>query len=105
MAAQLVENHAYDSYTEFAEANKELLATMPAPAIAREYYSGPDVYYFEAFMTRAESIGRKPPVNNLHDVFVAIRDDEYEHIKTMHSCADGSVTEQLAEKKAKLAGK
>jgi ubiquinol oxidase len=29
---------------------------------------------------------RRPNVDNLYDVFVAIRDDEREHVKTMTAC-------------------
>lgn len=34
----------------------------------------------------------RPPLrSNLYDVFVAIRDDEIEHTKTMHACGEGSI--------------
>lgn len=33
-----VQGHATDTYTEFAEQNKELLATMPPPLVALNYY-------------------------------------------------------------------
>jgi len=29
---------------------------------------------------------RRPKIENLYDVFVAIRDDELEHVKTMIAC-------------------
>ena len=34
---------------------------------------------------------RRPKVQNLHDVFVNIADDEAEHVKTMASCQDPQV--------------
>ena len=45
---------------------------------------------------------RRPVINNLYDVFCAVRDDEKEHIMTMDACADGSIQTQLAEKKEAL---
>lgn len=37
------------------------------------------------------SLTRPPLRSNLYDVFVAIRDDEIEHTKTMHACGEGSI--------------
>ena len=48
---------------------------------------------------------RSPPprCSNLYDVFVNIRDDELEHVKTMVACQDGTVALDLqASPKAAL---
>jgi hypothetical protein len=34
---------------------------------------------------------RRPPCDSLLDVFMNIRDDEVEHVKTMHACQVGSL--------------
>jgi len=36
--------HAVDTYGEFADANEELLKTMPPPLVALQYYKGDDLY-------------------------------------------------------------
>jgi hypothetical protein len=36
---------------------------------------------------------RRPPCDNLYDVFINIRDDEAEHVMTMKACADDAVPE------------
>ncbi len=83
---QLVEQHAYHSYNNFLMAHTEELKAQPAPAIAVNYYRDGDLYMFDEFQT-AQRLGvRRPPVDNLYDVFVAIRDDEKEHVKTMVAC-------------------
>jgi ubiquinol oxidase len=38
---------------------------------------------FEEFQTTPDHEFRRPIVDNLYDVFVNIRDDECEHVKTM----------------------
>jgi ubiquinol oxidase len=45
------EAHAVDTYTEFAESNKEVLQSMPAPAVAKDYYEASDLYAFDEFQT------------------------------------------------------
>jgi ubiquinol oxidase len=83
---QLVEQHAYHSYNNFLMAHTEELKAQPAPAIAVNYYRDGDLYMFDEFQTGQHSGIRRPPVDNLYDVFVAIRDDEKEHVKTMVAC-------------------
>ena len=39
---------------------------------------------------------------NLYEVFCNVRDDEQEHVKTMHACADYSIVEQIAKMKVRL---
>ncbi len=84
--SELIEHHASDTYTVFAEQNKELLKTIPPPLVALNYYKSGDLYLFDQLQT--EWVGqapRRPDCNNLYDVFVNIRDDENEHVKTMHA--------------------
>jgi hypothetical protein len=89
----LVEEHAFVTYSEFVEANRELLQQVPAPPVAFEYYVEGDLYYFDKFQTvhhnlldSKEHMRRRPPCSNLLEVFTNIRDDEYEHILTMKAC-------------------
>ncbi len=83
---QLVEQHAYHSYNKFLKENVEALKAQPAPAIAINYYRDGDLYLFDEFQTGQAAGTRRPPVDNLYDVFLAIRDDEMEHVKTMIAC-------------------
>jgi ubiquinol oxidase len=98
---ELVENHATDTYTEFAEQNKEKLKAIPPPLVALNYYKGGDLYMLDAFQSSTgygaggPTPARRPPCNNLYDVFINIRDDEIEHSKTMRACQDGSIVLDL----------
>lgn len=85
------EAHAVDTYTEFAEANKEVLQSLPAPAIAREYYEALDMYVFDEFQTARAKGSRRPIIRTLYDAVCAIRDDEAEHVKTMAACQNPDV--------------
>lgn len=47
---------------------------------------------------------RRPACNNLLDVFNNIRDDEVEHVRTMHACQDTKrIAQDLASRRKKLA--
>ena len=81
-----VEEHAFHSYDEFLKSEAEELKSQPAPDIAIQYYRDGDLYMFDEFQTSHPSEQRRPIINNLYDVFVAIRDDEMEHVKTMVAC-------------------
>ncbi len=83
---ELVEEHAYVSYDKFLKEEAEMLKTQPAPEVAIQYYTDGDLYMFDAFQTSEVVEVRRPAIENLYDVFVAIRDDEMEHVKTMHAC-------------------
>lgn len=83
---ELVENHAYQTYNSFLQTNEAVLKTQPAPPIAINYYRDGDLYMFDEFQTGRTPEERRPPIDNLYDVFVAIRDDEQEHVKTMIAC-------------------
>ncbi len=83
---ELVEQHAYDSYNKFLHSHREFLQTQPAPTVAVQYYRDGDLYMFDEFQTGGATKQRRPKVDNLYDVFLAIRDDEMEHVKTMVAC-------------------
>lgn len=83
---ELVEGHAYRTYHKFLKENEATLKTQPAPAIAVQYYRDGDLYMFDEFQSGRVPAERRPEVNNLYDVFLAIRDDEQEHVKTMVAC-------------------
>jgi ubiquinol oxidase len=83
---ELVEEHAYHSYDEYLTAEEQYLKLQPAPEVALKYYRDGDLYLFDEFQTSHPPEIRRPNVDNLYDVFVAIRDDEREHVKTMTAC-------------------
>ncbi|GJQ15072.1 hypothetical protein GpartN1_g6863.t1 [Galdieria partita] len=87
--SELVEAHAVDTYSEFLQANEELLKELPPPKIAQRYYLADNLYMFDEFQNHSPGT-RRPPCDNLYDVFCNIRDDEIEHVKTMHACQDYS---------------
>jgi len=94
----LVENHAADTYTEFAEQNLELLKSIPPPLVALNYYKSGDLYLFDQLQTGwPAKEPRRPPCSSLYDVFINIRDNEQEHIKTMVACKDDTLVLGLAE--------
>jgi ubiquinol oxidase len=83
---ELVEAHAYHTYDLFLAESGDRLKALPAPEIAINYYRDGDLYMFDEFQTARTPEERRPEVNNLYDVFVNIRDDEMEHVKTMVAC-------------------
>lgn len=83
---ELVEEHAYDSYDTFLTTDEVMLKQQPAPQVAISYYRDGDLYMFDEFQTAHLPAERRPKIDNLYDVFVAIRDDEMEHVKTMTAC-------------------
>ena len=76
-----VEEHAFSTYDEYLRENEEKLKALPAPQAAINYYVDGDMYMFDEFQTDCEI--RRPVIENLYDVFVAIRDDEAAHVNTM----------------------
>lgn len=95
---QAVEEEAYETYHAFLTQHADYLKEQPAPRRAMEYYTSQDLYLFDA-MHHAESPEegkdatrrRRPNMETLYDCFVAIRDDEAEHVKTMaHLQKDGT---------------
>jgi ubiquinol oxidase len=83
---ELIEQHAYHTYDTYLNTHGEVLKTQPAPEIAINYYRDGDLYMFEEMQTTTRPEFRRPKVDNLYDVFVNIRDDENEHVKTMVAC-------------------
>lgn len=90
---QVVEEHAYHTYDTFLKEHEAELRATPAPQVAIDYYCNGDLYLFDQFQSADQSPNRRPKINNLYDVFVAIRDDELEHVKTMESCAESDAPE------------
>ena len=89
--SELIEAHAVDTYQEFAESNKELLQSLEAPAVAKEYYENNDLYIFDEFQTDIPKGTRRPEVYSLYDVFQNIKDDEAAHVSTMNACQNPEV--------------
>lgn len=83
---ELVEQHAHHSYDTFLKDNEAMLKVQSAPLVAVNYYRDGDLYMFDEFQTTHLPAERRPVINTLYDVFVAIRDDEMEHVKTMVAC-------------------
>ncbi|GFH14655.1 ubiquinol oxidase [Haematococcus lacustris] len=96
--SELLEAHAVDTYGEFLDANEPLLKSLAPPLVAAEYYRSCDLYLFDEFQT-SNATPRTPPLENLYDVFCAIKEDEGEHVKTMHACVDSSLVAGLAARK------
>lgn len=100
MFSELVENHASDTYSEFVVENEALLKSIPPPWVAVNYYKNEDLYLFDEMAVSSDPLpARRPPCNNLYDVFVNIRDDENEHVKTMKACQDVKIARDLAVKR------
>ena len=93
-----MEEHAVETYSAFLQDFEEELKSKPACKIAKEYYLGDSsMYLFDEMHICADtsndedfivdnqtgSMKRRPKLENLHDVFLAIRRDELEHVKTM----------------------
>ncbi len=81
-----VEKHAFHTYDKFLTENEAELKETAAPEVAIKYYRDGDLYMFDEFQTTRVPQSRRPQVDNLYDVFVNIRDDENEHVKTMAAC-------------------
>lgn len=93
--SEMLETHAVDTYGQFVDENEEALKALPPSMVAVEYYTvGVSDPMFGEYQTASVSNPdrgvRKPGVNlkSLYDVFVAIRNDEGDHVSTMKSCLD-----------------
>ena len=82
---QAVEEEAFTTYSKFIEEHEEYLRSQPAPMAAKKYYTGNDLYLFDAmhFDEQGQRDIRRPKMETLLDAFSAVRDDEWEHVKTM----------------------
>jgi len=85
---QLVEERAYHTYDKFLSEHEAELKAKPAPQVAINYYCEGDLYMFDEFQSCHPSPNRRPKIENLYDVFLAMRNDEGEHIKTMKLCQE-----------------
>lgn len=83
---ELVEGHAHHTYDTFLKENESELKAQPAPQVAINYYRDGDLYMFDEFQSFDTPETRRPKIDNLYDVFVNIRDDEGQHVKTMLAC-------------------
>lgn len=90
---QLLEERAYHTYDKFLNEHEAELKTQPAPQVAITYYCEGDLYMFDEFQTSHPSTNRRPKIENLYDVFLAMRNDECEHIKTMKLCQEPDAQE------------
>ena len=91
--SEQVEAHAYHTYDEFLKRNEAELKASNPPAIARKYYAEGDLFLFDEFQTGDPTAAasacaerRRPVIENLYDVFLNVRNDEAEHMKTMQFC-------------------
>jgi ubiquinol oxidase len=80
---ELIEGHAYHTYDEYLKTYEAQLKAQRAPQVAINFYRDGDLYMFDEVQTAPGHEFRRPKVDNLYDVFVNIRDDESEHVKTM----------------------
>ncbi|MBD1938939.1 alternative oxidase [Microcoleus sp. FACHB-68] len=83
---ELVEEKAHHTYDKYLNECEAELKSQPAPAVAIAYYRDGDLYMFDEFQTSHLPAQRRPKIENLYDVFVAIRNDEMEHVNTMKAC-------------------
>jgi len=87
--SELIEDHAFDTYSGYLEKYGEDLKKQPVPAIATKYYVEDNPFLFDLFCTvkdrdeEGNFSNRRPKLETLYDVFVNIRDDEKEHWKTL----------------------
>lgn len=100
--SELIEAHAVDTYGQFCDENEALLKSLPPPAIATSYYTQ-DLYLYDEMQTTRKQGTRRPRIQNLHDVFCAIRDDEKEHVATMSACQDPEVLVRSPNMEAAIA--
>ena len=85
---ELLEAHAVDTYLTFCRQNRDRLAELPPPLVAKRYYRDGDLYLFDDFQSGRAPGSRRPPCDSLLDVFENIAIDEAQHVKTMAACQD-----------------
>ncbi|KAL7549668.1 hypothetical protein ACHAWF_016965, partial [Thalassiosira exigua] len=97
--SEMLETHAVDTYGQFVDENEEKLRQLPPSLAAVEYYTvGVTDPMFGEYQTASVSNPHRDGVRrpgtdmrSLYDVFVAIRNDEGDHVQTMESCLDPDV--------------
>jgi len=140
---QMVEEEAFQTYDKFLKEYYQDLHNLPAPSVAKQYYTGTDFYMYDAMQyahrhhdtdddntsamtdlydvmiygqgyrdsdasttkaaansndsssTTVKRQQRRPKMETLYDTFVAIRDDEGEHAKTMKYLQEGDGNEHI----------
>ena len=105
---QCVEEHAYETYTDYIEKNQDVLKSKPAPAVAVQYYEQDILFnhpdessaYGNIIVSSSSSssssssegsnhekiipiVERPQKIETLYDTFVNIRADEAVHARTM----------------------
>lgn len=92
---QAVEEEAHMTYSNFLVEHEEFLQSQPAPTAAKNYYTSSDLYMFDAmhFNEHGDREIRRPKMETLYDAFSAVRDDEWEHVKTMVYLQDDACRE------------
>jgi len=87
--SELIEDHAFDTYSGYLANHADMLKSKPVPAIATKYYVEDNPFLFDLFCTVKDKdedgnfSARRPKLETLYDVFVNVRDDEKEHWKTL----------------------
>jgi ubiquinol oxidase len=87
--SELIEDHAFNTYSGYLTEHEEMLKDLPVPAIARKYYEEDNPFLFDLFCTVKDYDDdggfstRRPKLESLYDVFTNVRDDEKEHWKTL----------------------
>lgn len=96
--SELLEAHAVDTYGQFVDENEEKLKALPPSLAAVEYYTiGVSDPMFGEYQTASVADPTRGirksglDLRSLFDVFVAIRNDEGDHVQTMTSCLDPKV--------------
>ena len=87
--SELIEDHAFNTYSNFVANHEASLKAKPVPDIAHKYYELDNPFLFDLFCTVKDTddagaySSRRPKLASLYDVFICIRDDEREHWKTL----------------------
>lgn len=87
--SELIEDHAFETYSNYLTEHEDMLKSRPVPQIAQKYYVEDNPFLFDLFCTVKDVdedgnfSARRPQLSSLYDVFVNIRDDEKEHWKTL----------------------
>jgi ubiquinol oxidase len=99
--SEMLETHAVDTYGQFVDENEAELRKLPPTLVAVEYYTiGLSDPMFGEYQTasvmdptrRGDGVRKSgTDLRSLYDVFVAIRNDEGDHVHTMTSCLDPKV--------------
>jgi ubiquinol oxidase len=87
--SELIEDHAFNTYSKYLTSHEDMLKRRPVPDIAKKYYVDDNPFLFDLFCTVKDKdetgkfSTRRPKLESLYDVFVNVRDDEREHWKTL----------------------